>query len=61
MSTTEWAAPSRCPVDPEPGLVGELELLGGLLPAATAAWSAAAAVVAAADVVVGVVAPAACC
>ena len=48
------------PVDPEPGLVGELELLGRLLPAATAAWSAAA-VVAAADVVVGVVAAAACC
>ena len=35
-------------VDPEPGLVGELELPGKLLPAATAAWSAAVAAVAAA-------------
>ena len=43
---------AAAPVDPEPGLVGELVLLGRLLPAATAAWSA----VAAADmVVVGII------
>ena len=57
VSTRGWTASSRCPVDPEPGLVGELDLPGRLLVAAVAAaWSAAA--VAAADVVVVVVAAA---